>query len=68
MIVEIEDVIKMYTSCNFCSRGELKEWGIGFRYPYHEVYTMVRDGNGVKVAICEECIKELYSKYKLLSK
>ncbi len=65
MKVEIEDVIRDGTSCNFCHRGVLKPDGcaIGFNYPYEKVYTIQREtGSGIKAAICNDCAEELMIK------
>lgn len=67
MIVEKEDVNKTGNSCSFCNRGILKDhthWP-SLRYPYDKVYTFTRNGSsGLKAAICEDCVTELYNKIK----
>lgn len=49
--------------CNFCNRSKLGATGFSLIYPYDFVYTIERtNASGVKVNICEDCIKELFTK------
>ena len=57
--IKKELVNKDYTSCNFCNRGELSKARVGLVYPYNEVITICREGGGIKISICEECLNEL---------
>lgn len=65
MLVQRENVRKQSTSCNFCNKGELNEYHNGLRYPYEDVVTFKREGNGLCAAICEECLNELIAKAKV---
>ncbi len=67
MELAIEQVVRDGTSCNFCQRGILKEnAAAGFVYPYDAVLTFKRESSGLKPAICESCLDELYTKGKEL--
>lgn len=65
MQVTLENVNKDTISCNFCSRGSLNEYQAGLIYPYENVLTFTK-GNGLKAAICKDCLEELYQKGKFL--
>ena len=63
--IKIENVVRDYTSCNFCNRGELNDSGKGLKYPYESVISFTREyGGGIKVSICKSCLDELISKTK----
>ena len=65
MEIELEDVWKDSTSCNFCQKGELNKFGNSLIYPYKKVINFKREnGNGLCACICEECLEELYKKGK----
>lgn len=64
MLVQIESVIKQTTSCNFCNKVQLKESSLGLKYPYENVVTFKREGNGLCASICEDCLNELTDKGK----
>ena len=62
MRIKKENVVKDTTSCSFCDKGQLSVSGYGLVYPYTEVLTFLRsNGNGIKVSICNDCLKELVS-------
>lgn len=65
MLVQRENVRRQSTSCNFCNKGKLNEYHNGLRYPYEDVVTFKREGNGLCAAICEECLNELIAKAKV---
>lgn len=49
--------------CNFCNRGTVRPGGNQLHYPYDFVYTICRtNGASIKATICEDCIKELFTK------
>jgi hypothetical protein len=68
MIVEKENVIRDGVNCNFCDKGKLKESGIGLLYPYKTVFTLKREGSGLKASICKDCMDELIMKTDVLNK
>jgi len=60
MKIKRENVYKDTTSCSFCDRGKLSVTRYSLVYPYQEVTTFMRsNGNGMKVSICDDCLKEL---------
>ena len=60
MRIKKENVRKDNISCSFCDKGNLNLIGFGLVYPYQEVITFMRsNGNGMKVSICDDCLKEL---------
>lgn len=62
MRVEIENVRKDCTSCNFCQKGELNGYHNNLIYPYENVFTFIMStGSGLKASICEDCLNELYA-------
>ena len=70
MEVKLENVIKDTTSCNFCNQGVLvaneKIKHYGLKYPYENVVTFGRKGNGIKCSICESCLDILIKNGKKL--
>jgi hypothetical protein len=62
MEVKKENIRKDTTSCNFCNRGELNKYHNGLIYPYEEVITFKREGNGIVASICKQCLDELIKK------
>lgn len=61
-----------YGSCNFCSRGKIRDSGLRppnaniIEYPYDTVTTFCSDnGGGLKASICDDCLEELYAKTKM---
>lgn len=65
MLVQKENVRKQLTSCNFCNKGKLNEGRNGLLYPYENVVTFKREGNGLCTAICKDCLDELMLKAKI---
>jgi len=60
MKIKKEQVQRDLVSCSFCDKGKLNTGGYGLVYPYQEVITFVRsNGNGMKVHMCDDCLKEL---------
>lgn len=62
MLVRKENIKQESVSCNFCDKGELNQSKNGLVYPYSEVVSFSREGNGVRASICEECLIELNKK------
>jgi len=71
MKVERLDIV-IAGSCNFCSRGKIRD--IGLRppnaniivYPNKEVTVLCNEnGGGLKACICDDCLEELYAKSKM---
>ena len=62
MKVEKENIKYTGSSCNFCNKGEMCKDSIRLIYPYETLYTFQREGSGLKAAICEDCLKELFLK------
>jgi hypothetical protein len=57
--------IEKDVSCNFCDKSKMISSPGGYQliYPYKFVYTIQREKNpGLKATICEDCIKELFTK------
>ncbi len=62
MEVKKQNVRKDSTSCNFCDKGELNSNHNGLVFPYDEVITFKKEGNGLLANICRKCIDELIKK------
>jgi len=62
MEVNIHSVINDNCSCNFCDRGEINLEGMGLIYPYDAVCSFKREGSGLLVFICPDCLEELRNK------
>jgi len=59
----VRTTVRKEGSCNFCNRGELIDFYPLLKYPYEHVTTLTRSSNnGVKVTICDDCLKELNEK------
>lgn len=65
MIIEKEHGV----GCNFCNRGKMAGTGIGLVFPYDFIHTICRgdSGPGLKAKICEDCVKELFTKLNMAS-
>ncbi len=66
MKVEKKSVHDDREHCNFCHRGERKDNGFGFSYPYESVFQFKVCGSGLVATICEECLIELKDKVNQL--
>lgn len=64
MEIKKENVKQDVVSCNFCQKGALSLDKIRLIYPYENVITFKRSGSGIKVSMCEDCLKELYEASK----
>jgi len=53
-------------SCNFCDRGIISDNGINLTFPYDDVTLIETKGNGVSIRMCDDCIRELNEKIKIL--
>lgn len=65
MEIEIQNVKKTYSSCNFCT-SKLNNSGNGLVYSYDEVIVFMRNEGGVCVSMCKECLTELIEKAKTI--
>lgn len=54
MIVNVKNVHRDSTSCQFCSQGKLAPNGVSLIYPYENVLEF-----GHRVTICSECLERL---------
>lgn len=59
MLVTKKNVRMDAAPCNFCDRGVLNKYGIGFNYPYEHTFEFKREGSGMLARICDDCLKEL---------
>lgn len=52
-------------SCGFCQRGELAPSGVSLIYPYTVLYNIKSERTTIN--ICQDCIKELTFKSKIIN-